>query len=364
MATVNYTAGACPALLFTQREILKGNDPNDLISPVGLVQALKDPANVATAEFEQVGDGTGHNKTVRVVSRTPVAASAVTDAFACDAGVAVPRAESLVNLTRHSHLALRVDENAVRALCEEYSNYQRLAGIGRAGDAAASLSVMREVYETVQAGFDAMRQNINSKLNTAMATRTGTLVGGGATGTYVVRKADGSPYLDGLARFKQDVRRTTMTGQPILVGSGLWELTNTALDYGCCNDGGTDFGQMARNAGYKFYVDDTTGTVNANPDLAIAFMPGTAHLLTFNKNVGNFARPIGVRERGTIVDPAVPGLRYDISIIPNECGEFYDVYLDLDFDLWTAPTTLFPVGDTRAGVNGIFKVVADEPATV
>lgn len=358
MATVNYTAGACPALLFTQNEVMKSNTPSELISPIGLVQALKDPSNVATAEFEQLGNGDGHSKVVRLVNRQPVAASAVTDAFACDAGAVVPRQEELVTLNQHSHLALRINEAEVRVLCEEYSNYTRLRGVG--ADAAASFSVMREVYESVSLGFDAIRQNVNSKLNTAMATRVGEFVDGALAKSYVIRNGagerNGAPVLDGFARMKQDIRKTTFNGQPILVGAGLWELTNTALEYGCCNDGGTDFGAMARNAGYKFYIDDTTGTALASADAAFAFMPGTAHLLTFNKNVGNFARPIGVRERGTIADPAVPGLRYDISIVPNECGEYYDLYLDIDFGLWTAPATLFGATDYRAGVNGIFKV--------
>jgi hypothetical protein len=363
MATVNYTAGACSALLFTQNEVMKSNTPSELISPIGLVQALKDPSNVATAEFEQLGAGDGHNKVVRLVNRQPVVASAVTDAFACDAGAAVPRQEELVTINQHSHLALRVSESDVRALCEEYSNYTTLVGarMGTSSAAQTSLSVMREVYDSVSLGFDAIRQNMNSKLNTALATRLGEFVDGSTSKTYTIRNGagerNGSPILDGFAKFKQDVRKTTLTGSPILVGSGLWELTNTALEYGCCNDGGTDFGQMARSAGYKFYIDDTTGTALAAADAAFAFMPGTAHLLTFNKNVGNFARPIGVRERGTIADPSVPGLRYDISIVPNECGEYYDVYLDIDFGLWTAPVTLFGTGDYRAGVNGIFKVI-------
>lgn len=359
MATVPYTAGACPALLFTQNEVMKANTAAGLIQPVGLVQALKDPANVATAEFEQLGAGDGHNKVVRLTSRQPIAPTAVTDAAACDAGTAVPRQEELVTLNQHSHLALRVSESDVRALCAEYSNYTTLnaRGQGNSADAQTSFSVMREIYDVVALGFDAMRQNVNTKLNTAMATRIGQFMDDATSKTYGIRKADGSPVLDGLARFKQDIRKTSFNGTPIVVGSGLWELTNTALQYGCCNDGGTDFGQMAANAGYKFYTDDTTGTALASGDAVVAFMPGTAHLLTFNKNVGNFARPIGTKERGTIADPAVPGLRYDISILPNECGEYYDLYLDVDFGLWTA-ANLFGAGDARNGVNGIFKAIA------
>lgn len=360
MATVNYTAGACPALLLAQRDIMQENAAANLISPVGLVQALKDPSNVATAEFQQLGSGDGHLKTVRVVSQRPVSASAVTDAAACDAGVVQPRFEELVTLNQHSHLALRVTESDFRALCAEGTNFLRLSNLNMGNSAAArgSMAAIREIYNSIALGLDAMRQNVNGKLGTAAATRVGEFMDGSTSKTYNVLKADGSPYMDGFTRFKQDIRKTTFGGTPITVGSGTWERTNTSLNYGCCNDGGNDFGQMSGAPGYKFYTDDTIGTALANQDALLAFMPGTAHFLSYNSNVGEFAQPIGTMERGTILDPAVPGLKYDISILPNECGKYYDLYLDIDFGLWTAPATLFDPADARSGVNGIFKVIA------
>src|SRR5690606_24113606 len=117
----------------------------------------------------------------------------------------------------------------------------------------------------------------------------------------------------------QELARSTFRGTPITFGEGLWDLANMSLQYGCCNDGGTDFGTMMRNAGFKFYRDLQAGTALGSGDTFGAFMPGTMQLLAFNDYVGDFSRPIGTMSRGTLPDPALPGLRYDVRVLPNEC---------------------------------------------
>lgn len=367
MATVNYTAAACPALLIGQNDVFANNTPSDLISSVGLIQALQDETNTRGVRIEPVVNQSGHSKQVRVFWRQPISVSAVTDAAACDAGVANPYIEQLVTMSMHSHLAIPVAEADIRALCEAYSQYMTVG----AANAGGQIRVMREVYENLTAGIDAIRQDMNMKLNVAMAAKLGRFLspdGGTTPGptskTYIFRNVNGqfsgSAVLDGFAKFKQDMRKTTLNGNPIVVGNGLFELANNAVEYGCCNAGGTDFGQMAAAAGYRWYADDYTGTALADPNGLIVFKPGMAHLLTYNKNVGNFAGQIGNKTRGTIADPSVPGLRYDISIVPDECGEFYTLYLDIDYDLFIAPATIFKADDYRTGINGTFKVIAEE----
>ena len=367
MATITYTPGACEALLLGQQDVFGRNTPSDLVSPVGLVQALRDPSNTRGIQLEPVQSMSGHTKQVRYFWRPPVAVGEVTDQFACDEGTTQPYLEGTVDMGLHSHLGLRVAESQIRALCEAYSQNQTL----RTAQGSGAIQVMRETYEIIASGFDAMRQDMNQKLNVAMAAKLGNFLSpdGGTTPvtskTYTLRNANGqyagSAVLDGFAKMRQDLRKTTLNGKPIIVGNGLFELANEALNYGCCNAGGTDFGRMANsNAGYQYYIDDYTGTALGNANGLIAFMPGMAHLLTYNKNVGTFGQNIGNRIRGVIQDPAVPGLKYDISIVPNECGEYYDVYLDADYDLFVAPTTLFKATDYRTGINGTFKIIAAE----
>jgi hypothetical protein len=129
------------------------------------------------------------------------------------------------------------------------------------------------------------------------------------------------------------------------------------LGYGCCNDGGFDFGKMAANAPFKFYSDYDMTTELGNANDFFAFFPKTVQMAVFNKYVGEFARPIGTMERGTLPDPFIPGLVYDVRILPNECGEYYDLYVNLDYDFWFAPDQ-FQAGDRLEGVTGVFKAQA------
>jgi hypothetical protein len=48
-------------------------------------------------------------------------------------------------------------------------------------------------------------------------------------------------------------------------------------------------------------------------------------------------------------------VRQDVRILPDECQETYQVFLEAAFDLFAAPTAMFPAGDQNQGVNGVFK---------
>src|SRR6478736_2693371 len=154
MATITYTPGACEALVIGQNDLFANNTPVDLVSPVGLVQALRDETNTRGINIEPVQSASGHTKQVRVFWRPPVAITEVGDSFSCDTGTAQPYVEQTVTMGMHSHLALRVNESDIRALCEAYSQFVTL-GAARAGQ---QIQVMRETYEIVRSGFDAIRQ--------------------------------------------------------------------------------------------------------------------------------------------------------------------------------------------------------------
>ncbi len=155
----------------------------------------------------------------------------------------------------------------------------------------------------------------------------------------------------------QELKKIGNNGKPILIGAGNLDLAISALGIGCCNNAGQDIGKI--DSRFKFYEDFTdlsevTGSVNG----FIAFYAKAIQFLQFNKYVGSFARPMGTMERGTLPDPYLPGLVYDIRIKPNECGEYWDLYINSDHDFYYAPNNLFKAGDRLEGVNGIFKGVA------
>ena len=86
---------------------------------------------------------------------------------------------------------------------------------------------------------------------------------------------------------------------------------------------------------------------------AVVFAPGSLVYTPFLQYVGSFGQ-IGVMNRFTMPIPGLPQVKCDVRILPDECNETYAVWMECYFDVFTAPTTLFPAGDANEGVNGIF----------
>jgi hypothetical protein len=53
--------------------------------------------------------------------------------------------------------------------------------------------------------------------------------------------------------------------------------------------------------------------------------------------------------------PGLPSVKADIRVLPDSCDETYSVWMECFFDVFSAPTAMFPAGDPNDGVNGVFK---------
>ncbi len=362
---VTQNNGACPALLVGLNEIIGTNGPQNLIEPVGLMQALRDPSNPVPKEIREVGAENGHTKQVRISYRNRALPAAVTSTKTCGTGTEKTTLEDLFAVGQYRQIIVRKSEASVRALCDAYSQMVALDVSQRTG--IPQVMVMRDFANDIMQDLPVLRYQINDALNDLYATKVGAWQGGATSKTFTVRQAlvngsDGAPVLDGFAKMKQEINRIGLGLQPILFGEGIFDLANDALNYGCCNAGGTDFGQMAKATGYKFYRDFVTSTAGGLGLNAVgAFLPGYVQLATFNEYVGSFAGPFANDVRGTMPDPVIPGLRYDVRIRPTtDCTDLYDIIIGLHFDLWVAPDDTFATGDRLAGVNGALKLVAAE----
>lgn len=362
----------CPAILIGLNEILKDGSPYDLFTQVGLTQALLDPTNRQPGSVVQnVDAGAGHPKTVRIKHKQRATPNDTVTAKDCAPGTPKPYFEEIFTVNQYRQHTINVKESTIRTLCDASSKLTAVPGaaFNTWEGNAYNLQLMAELTMEIMMDFDALRQAINNDLHTSAALGIGGYVGTPAgTGkkfnmyrtTNTSGLQEGSLVLSGFNEFKREMARTTLTGQPIVVGEGYLDLAMAALDYGCCNISGNDFGQMKSNPGFKYYKDFTMGNSIGSADYDfLAFMPGTMQLATYNEYVGAYARPIGVVERGTIPDPVLPGVKYDMRIIPNACSgssvvESYDVIIGLHFDLYQAPVNQFQSSDRLANVNGIF----------
>ena len=356
----------CPALLFAYREANKTNNLTNITDPVGMLDALHDPTNLGATRQEIIGlDGElGHKKPIRIHRKQRQIAANTAAVKSCPpVGAEKANFEEVITPTLYRTIPITVSETAVRKMCDTYSRIVSTPNTKSDKD----FKLMAEHWDETMIDFNAIRQAINSDLLTAVATKFGAWKGGvvGASKSFpVYRSVDaaagsvGSPILAGFNEFMQEIRRSTFNGKPIVVGEGKFDLANMALQFGRCNNGGTDFGKMSEQAMYKFYREVAIATATGSADGLVAFMPGSLQFVSYNEYVGSFARAIGTVQRGTIPDPFTKGLVYDMRLFPDECGNSYTLELGLNFDLYAAPTTLFKAGDTTVGINGVFKGLA------
>ena len=355
--------GVCPAILAGMEEVLSPNNPANLMTPVGGVQALLDPENTAGVTIQQLGEGdNGHRKQVRVVHKQRAIPSDVGSSKTCNEGTEKPRFEEVMDVNLHAEQIIRVDESTIRLLCDTYSSLVQIPVKFRDSDNNAKnyKLILKDLAESLLLDMDAIRQKVNNDFLSAIGLHFGKYVGGANVKTYNVIKAeDNAIVLTGFNKWKQDLKKIGMPGTPIVFGGGNLDLAIMSAGYGCCNNAGQDISALTKNAGFKFYEDYSDfNAYFGHSDAFAMFMPKAAQLVTYNKYVGSFARPHGTTERGTMPDPKLPGISYDIRIKPSGCDEYYNMYVNLDYDFYFAPNNEFKSGDRLAGVNGILKGIA------
>jgi len=362
--SISQANGVCPAILTGLSDLLE-ESPNMFMTPIGGVQSTLDPLNKRGVTMDQLTSEGGHTKPVRVAYKQRAIESDIRDAKSCDTGTEKPYFEQVFNTNLHSEHVIKVKESTVRTLCNAHSQWVTLKAANGSNPATpemqGAMKIMREMAEEVMMDLDAIRQDINKKFHTAVALNIGSFVGGALSNTYnVLKSADHALVLTGFNQFKQDLKKVNASNAPIVFGGGVMDLAIMASQYGCCNDGGQDFGVMKnQGAGFKFYEDyENFASFYGNANAFIAYLPKTIQFATYNKYVGNFATPIGTMSRGTMPDPALPGIKYDIRLLPSECDEDYNLFINLDYDFYFAPNNLYASGDRLASVNGIFKGIA------
>ena len=345
--------GVCPAILIGLQDLLL-EDPSMFMTPIGAIQSTLDPANTRGVTMTQLSNEGGHVKPVRIAHKQRAITSDITDSKTCSEATEKPYFESVFNVGQHSQHVIKLSEATVRTLCDAHSNWIKLKG-------ANDMQVMREMAYEIVMDLDALRQDINQKFLTSIALNFGTWVGGATSKTFnVLKDADHALVLTGVNQFKQELKKVNAGANPIVFGGGNLDLAIMAAQYGCCNNAGQDFGVMKnQGAGFNFYADYANmSSYLGNANAFGAYLPKTVQFVTYNKYVGDFSKNIGTMSRGTMPDPALPGKQYDLRLLPSECDEDYDLFINLDFDFYFAPNNLYQSGDRLASVNGIFKGIA------
>lgn len=273
----------------------------------------------------------------------------------------------MFEVTKYKAMKFSMEEATVRQYCDAYTELVRITGtdntqmlVARAneiGMAQGALSVAREIFNDFQLASNALIQAVNDDLLSSISGGRGTIVGGTTTAVnYQVQNSDGSVNANGLFDMKQDYIKTGLNGSPLIVGGAgplhsIW--MNDSRYFGQAANG-INFATVRDNTGIaQFYYDQNAAGVLGAESNALVIAPGSAIYTPFLQYVGNFGR-IGTTERFTMALPQLPQVKCDVRIQPQECDNTYAVWMEMWYDVYTAPVAMFPAGDALAGVNGIY----------
>ena len=352
-------AGYCEKLLTDLAEVNPANDPQLKSAGVGAVQALLDAENRQGTSITQVDQGNGHIRELRIKwLQRGSTADVVTGDAACSQANAKPYFEDEFFPTQRRTISIGLDLDNVRRFCDAES---RRVNVG-------PVSVVQNHLTRVLTQLHPLRVAMNNVVISQIATYFGgvsasssvtTVSGAIALDLFLnnnERKAISSGYLTMLGVF-QDAE---LMGTPITFGGGLWRDYNNYMEFGCCNDGGFDFGQMSGNPGYKFYFDKYVGTASGiGTNEFVAFAPGTLQLGMYNENRGSFQGTIDNVTYFLLPDPVIPGLVYDARLIEDGCNKQLTLQVSTPyFDVWGQPTAAYAGTDNLAGTTGVFNMLA------
>lgn len=358
----------CSAVLTSLSDNLINNPANINIFG-GTLAALNDPSNLRAGTIirQANASGTGHKKEVRVVYKRRLLPSAVQEEFDCAVGPQLPYVETVFDVSKYKAMNFSMDEDTVRQYCEAYTELERITSsndpqqivmrANQIGAAQGALSVAREIFNDFQLAANALIQAVNDDLLTSISGGRGTIVGGTTTEVdYEVQLGDGAIKADGLFKMKQDYIKTGLNGAPIIIGGAgplhaIW--MNDSRYFGQAANG-VNFATVRDNTGIaQFYYDQNAASVLGAESNGIVIAPGSAVYTPFLQYEGNFGQ-IGSTFRFTMSLPQLPQVKCDVRIQPIECENQYSVWMEMWYDVFTAPTTMFPDGDALEGVNGIY----------
>lgn len=331
-APFTFTKGICANIQTSLNDLMGVNSPEAKRTPVGYLQAITSPTNMAGLSVIPVDAGTGKKKKVDIkyVQRGTYSDIQHTNNNGCTEEISVAPLEETVEVTSEISLkGLTFSETEMRKLCESDQTW---------------------IARIINTKLDTFMIELNKQLITTQSLKFGNFASG--TNTVVSRQlihsSDNSANYHGEAQILNDFEDINATGRPMFIGAGKLRDYTRLVNIGCCNSQGIDNGQAGD---FDYFNDRHVGTILSDPDEFIALAPGNVQLLTWNKYKGEYRKANnGNYAKTTIIDPFT-GLELDMRWKYDDCNERWILTFGLYYDLWFLPTDAFASGDALQGVN-------------
>jgi hypothetical protein len=336
------------------------NAPQMKADSVGFLSSLMSEYNKGMSESISITTPEGRRREARVSYRPRRTATNTITTKTCGTGAGLTMLEDLVTVNSFV-------KTGNPDLVFDNSYMQRLCGANDVPPDMASrdwLAAASFIGRELMSAMNGLRARLDSELLTAVSTQFGVNAATGNNGVVdigVINGTTGAKVELGYQLFKRQLFTNRITTPPIIVGAGNFYSFNQSMGWGCCNDGGTDWSQVAAQSGYYYFPDHFTDTIIGANQLVV-YAPGSLNLVTFNANVGPYAGSTPTGEKFILADPLVDGLAYDVTVRYVDCntsGGTYDgswvIDMGLTYGLYVIPSDAYAAGDILAGNNGVLR---------
>ncbi len=367
--------GYCLPIL-THIEALTSCNPAKKLSPLGFTQMVLCCMDGSVTPLND-GNANGHKKDLTVKYRKRPLESDVRDTpSACDTALTKYYNEFTLPNLLYREYAIYVPDSLIRQYCEDSSKYVKLNAEGNA-EMQQESSVMKEVYEMLVEGGGAILKSINKALVTQMATQFGINVVTGNNNAVSLNFALGDNVMqDALIRLITDWRENEICDNVCMVGNGPFANFDLIKEiFSGNNNQGIDQSKLA-NMLPSVHFDKDTRTVWGNNQIGV-FEKGSLALLTWNKNVGNFARQLANSNFFSMALPVneyccpqdcLDKMIFDVQIKEIDCSTSMNIngedttvgpgvliVLSKHFNLFVKPSNLYELTDLLFGTNGTLR---------
>ena len=319
----------CVQLQQALTEVAGANAPALKRDRVGFVEALQSPANLNGVRRVAV-PGNGKRRQVELIylqRGVEAGVQAAQPTAFCDASDQPEPRSMLVEVEHWVHRKLRFTEEELRRYCW-------------ADDPVF-------VANAILAELNALTVAVNKVLLTLQAANLGAFFDGSSVKNISWLDAQNQPQYFEESKLLEEYSLIGGSGQPLVIGAGDLAHYTRMTRKGCCTASGLDLGQAGE---YSFFYDRFVNTAFASGEHYLVLAPGAVQLVTWNANVGDYARQEGRNESGTLVDPFT-GLRFDLDQVWDACTKRYHLTIALNYGLVVLPPDAFALGDELAGVN-------------
>lgn len=341
----------------------------------GVVQALLDENNVIP-QYQAAVNGSTTEHYIKIPYLPRATESEVISAHNCESGDTVAYKELGVDINDFylSQISFKVTESELVQYCEDVNRITTAAGSEAAEVLFGFSSVINgdpsfrhfnDVFNKLASRMNALRAEINRNITAKLISSLGVNIATGLNTPFsipLLNLADFSKREEALHILSSHAVLNQVNGGYTLVGFGKLNSFITSLNYGCCNANGLDWDAVANNTNLRYYQDIYVGQESGDDDFFLMLPLGETQFVWRNRNLVNAKTNTRGVTRGTISDPMLPGVTYDVEIREFDCinddpGEVYEVFLRARYDVIITPEFAYNTTDPMFGYNGILGYI-------